>query len=76
MTQVYTYEIVGQLFGTNLIQSGSIEDVNQHRTHLACLEHVLGAHEPGQSETTSTMNSHNTSAMSFAIRFTTAFPTL
>ncbi len=31
MTQVYTYEIVGQLFGTNLIQSGSIEDANQHR---------------------------------------------
>ena len=30
MTQVYTYEIVGQLFGTNLIQSGSIEDANQH----------------------------------------------
>jgi len=30
MTQVYTYEIVGQLFGTNIIQSGSIEDVNQH----------------------------------------------
>ncbi len=29
MTQVYTYEIVGQLFGTNLIQSGSIEDANQ-----------------------------------------------
>jgi hypothetical protein len=29
MTQVYTYEIVGQLFDTNFIQSGSIEDANQ-----------------------------------------------
>ena len=29
MTQVYTYEIVGQLFGTNFIQSGAIVSADE-----------------------------------------------